>query len=102
LPGGENSKGLVQLVESIDDEIGAKLAGRCGAAVLRRRSSGIGYAIAKRYLEADGRVVIADLNRDGAAKAVKDVAGEKSAIGVGMDVSNEDQLMPRGILTRTA
>ena len=38
------------------------------------------------------RVVIADLNAEGAAKAARELAGDKSAIGVGMDVSNEDQV----------
>lgn len=55
-------------------------------------ASGIGHAIAKRYLEAGAQVVIADLNAEGAAKAARELAGDKSAIGVGMDVSNEDQV----------
>jgi 3-hydroxybutyrate dehydrogenase len=37
-------------------------------------------------------VVIADLNAEGAKKASRELAGDKSAIGVGMDVSNEDQV----------
>ena len=41
------------------------------------------HLIAKRYLEADGRVVIADLNVEGATKAARELAGEESAIGVG-------------------
>jgi 3-hydroxybutyrate dehydrogenase len=67
-----------------------KLDGK--VALITGAASGIGHAIAKRYIEADGRVVIADLNRDGAAKAASELAGEKTAIGVGMDVSNEDQV----------
>ncbi len=67
-----------------------KLDGK--VALITGAASGIGHAIAKRYIEADGRVVIADLNRDGAAKAANELAGEKTAIGVGMDVSNEDQV----------
>jgi 3-hydroxybutyrate dehydrogenase len=55
-------------------------------------ASGIGHAIAKRYLEAGGRVIIADLNVDGAAKTARELGGGKSAIGVGMDVWNEDQV----------
>src|SRR4029078_23417 len=55
-------------------------------------ASGIGHAIAKRYLEADVRVVIADLNADAANAVAKELASEKSAIGVGMDVSKEDQV----------
>jgi len=61
-------------------------------ALITGAASGIGHAIAKRYLEANGRVVIADLNWDRAAKAAKELAGEKTAIGVAMDVSNEDQV----------
>ena len=61
-------------------------------ALITGAASGIGHAIAKRYLEAGGRVVIADLNAEGATKADADLAGEKSAIGIGMDVSNEAQV----------
>ena len=61
-------------------------------ALITGAASGIGHAIAKRYLEADGRVVIADLNADAANAAAKELASEKSAIGVGMDVSKEDQV----------
>src|SRR5215510_5731414 len=67
-----------------------KLDGK--VALITGAASGIGHAIAKRYLEADGRVVIADLNADAANAAVKELASEKSAIGVGMDVSKEDQV----------
>jgi 3-hydroxybutyrate dehydrogenase len=67
-----------------------KLDGK--VALITGAASGIGHAIAKRYLEADGRVVIADLNVEGAEKAAKELAGEKSAIGVGMDVTKEDQV----------
>lgn len=51
--------------------------------------SGIGRAIAKRYLDAGGRVVIGDVNLEGAMQAARELADAKSAIGVGMDVSNE-------------
>jgi len=44
-------------------------------------ASGIGHAIAKRYLEADGRVVIADLNLEAARRAADALAHTKSAIG---------------------
>jgi 3-hydroxybutyrate dehydrogenase len=67
-----------------------KLDGK--VALITGAASGIGHAIARRYLEADGRVVIADLNADAANGAAKELASEKSAIGVGMDVSKEDQV----------
>jgi 3-hydroxybutyrate dehydrogenase len=67
-----------------------KLDGK--VALITGAASGIGHAIAKRYLEADGRVVIADLNAGAANAAAKELASEKSAIGVGMDVSKEDQV----------
>src|SRR5215475_5879790 len=71
-------------------ELTMKLDGK--VALITGAASGIGHAIAKRFLEADGRVVIADLNAGGAKASAKELAGEKSAIGVGMDVSKEDQV----------
>jgi 3-hydroxybutyrate dehydrogenase len=61
-------------------------------ALITGAASGIGHAIAKRYLEANGRVAIADLNVEGAAQAARELAGGKSAIGIGMDVSNEAEV----------
>ena len=58
-------------------------------ALITGGASGIGHAIAKRFLGAGGRVVIADLNLAGAAQAARELADAKSAIGVGMDVSKE-------------
>ena len=67
-----------------------KLDGK--VALITGAASGIGHGIAKRYLEAGGRVAIADLNMDGAVKSAKELAGPKSAIGIGMDVSKEDEV----------
>jgi 3-hydroxybutyrate dehydrogenase len=61
-------------------------------ALVTGAASGIGYAIAKRFLEAEGRVVIADLNLEAARKAASALAGSKSAMAVAMDVANEDQV----------
>jgi 3-hydroxybutyrate dehydrogenase len=67
-------------------ELDGKVALVTGAA------SGIGLAIAKRYVEAGARVAIADLNADGAAAAAKEIGDKKTAIGIAMDVSKEDQV----------
>lgn len=67
-----------------------KLDGK--VALITGAASGIGHAIAKRYLEAGARVVIADLDAALAAKAASELAGEKTAMGVRMDVANEDEV----------
>jgi 3-hydroxybutyrate dehydrogenase len=61
-------------------------------ALITGAASGIGYGIARRYLEADGRVVIADLNTEGAINAARELADQKAAIGIGMDVTKEDEV----------
>lgn len=61
-------------------------------ALITGAAGGIGYGIAKRYLEADGRVVIADLNAEGAINAARELADQKAAIGIGMDVTKEDEV----------
>ena len=67
-----------------------KLDGK--VALITGAASGIGHEIAKRYVAAGGRVAIADLNMEGAVAAAKELGGEKDAIGVAMDVSNEEQV----------
>jgi 3-hydroxybutyrate dehydrogenase len=67
-----------------------KLDGK--VALITGGASGIGHAIAKRYVEAGGRVGIADLNANGATQAAKELGDTKTAIGIGMDVSREDQV----------
>ncbi len=61
-------------------------------ALVTGAASGIGHQIARRYVEAGGRVAIADLNLDAAKAAAKELGGEKEAIAVAMDVSNEEQV----------
>lgn len=67
-----------------------KLDGK--VALVTGAASGIGHAIAKRYVAAGGRVAIADLNLDAAKAAAKELGGENDAIAIAMDVSNEDQV----------
>ena len=67
-----------------------KLDGK--VALITGAASGIGHAIARRYVEAGGKVIIADLNADGAAKSANELGGTKTAIGIAMDVSKEDQV----------
>jgi 3-hydroxybutyrate dehydrogenase len=61
-------------------------------ALITGAASGIGHAIAQRYLEAGARVAIADLNEAGAVEAAAALADTDSAIGIGMDVAREDQV----------
>lgn len=67
-----------------------KLDGK--VALVTGAAAGIGHEIAKRYVEAGGRVAIADLNLDAATATAKALGGSKTAIAVGMDVSNEEQV----------
>jgi len=67
-----------------------KLNGK--VALITGAASGIGHAIAKRYVEADGRVVIADLDPTKAAQAATELGDKKTAIGIRMDVSDEGEV----------
>jgi 3-hydroxybutyrate dehydrogenase len=67
-----------------------KLDGK--VALITGAASGIGHGIAKRYVEAGGRVVIADINQEAAEQAARALAGTNAAIGVTMDVTNEAQV----------
>ncbi len=59
-------------------------------AIVTGAASGIGYAIAKRYVEAGGRVVIADIKMDQAEKAARQLGGPDTIIAIEMDVTSEE------------
>jgi 3-hydroxybutyrate dehydrogenase len=61
-------------------------------AIVTGAASGLGYGIAKRYVEEGARVAIADLKIDAANAAATELTklGPGEAIGVEMDVTNED------------
>jgi 3-hydroxybutyrate dehydrogenase len=59
-------------------------------AIVTGAASGIGHAIARRYVQAGGRVVIADIKMDQAEKAAREIAGPEKIIAVEMDVTSEE------------
>jgi len=61
-------------------------------AIITGAGRGIGHAIAKRFLEAGARVVIAGLNFDRVKAAAAGLGSEKEVIGVHMDVTSEDMV----------
>ena len=62
-------------------------------AIVTGAASGIGKEIARTFVAEGAKVVIADLNQQGAEAAAAELGGaEKRAIGVAMDVTNEAQV----------
>lgn len=64
-------------------------------AIVTGAASGIGKEIALTFARAGAKVAIADLNLQAAvatAVEIEAIAGKGSAIGVAMDVSNEEQV----------
>jgi 3-hydroxybutyrate dehydrogenase len=62
-------------------------------AVVTGAASGIGKEIARTYLREGAKVAIADLNPEAANAAVRELDNSgKLAVGVAMDVANEDQV----------
>lgn len=68
---------------SIEDLI--SLEGR--TAVITGGGRGIGYAIARRFIEADARVVVADIDRERASQAANQL-GTDHAVATGVDVTD--------------
>ena len=61
-------------------------------AVVTGAASGIGKEIARTFAREGARVVIADLNQQGADAAAAELGGEGKAMGIAMDVTNEAQV----------
>jgi NAD(P)-dependent dehydrogenase (short-subunit alcohol dehydrogenase family) len=61
-------------------------------AVVIGAASGIGREIARIFCRAGAKVVIADLNQAGAAAVAAELGDVDSAIGIGMDVTDETQV----------
>ncbi len=67
-----------------------KLDGK--VALVTGAASGIGKEIAATYAREGAKVIIADLNIDAANAAAAEMGGPDKAIGVAMDVTNEQQV----------
>ncbi|HYZ43305.1 MAG TPA: 3-hydroxybutyrate dehydrogenase [Xanthobacteraceae bacterium] len=61
-------------------------------AIVTGAASGIGKEIAKVYVREGARVVIADLNQKGAVAAAAELGDSRKALGLVMDVTNEEQV----------
>jgi 3-hydroxybutyrate dehydrogenase len=61
-------------------------------AIVTGAASGIGHEIAKTYAREGARVVIADINQKAADADAAEIGDSKKAIGVVMDVTNEQQV----------
>ena len=61
-------------------------------AIVTGAASGIGKQIAKTFVREGARVVIADLNQEAADATATELGGAGKALGVAMDVTNEQQV----------
>src|SRR5471032_870791 len=61
-------------------------------ALITGAAQGIGFGIAKRFVEAGGRVAIADLDLKIATDAAASLGKLDRAIGIKMDVTSEDEV----------
>ena len=76
-----------------DEQAGGRLAGK--VAIVTGAASGFGAGIASKFVAEGAKVVIADLNQQGADAAAKELdASGKRALGVARDVTSEPQVGP--------
>lgn len=61
-------------------------------ALITGAARGIGFGIAKRFVQAGGRVAIADLDLQTASDAAASLGQKDRAVGLKMDVTNEDDV----------
>ena len=61
-------------------------------AIVTGAASGIGKEIARTYAREGARVVIADLDQKAADATATELGGAGKALGVAMDVTNEQQV----------
>lgn len=61
-------------------------------AIVTGAASGIGKEIARTFVREGAKVVIADVNGDGAVAAAAEIGGRDVALGVEMDVTDEAQV----------
>ena len=61
-------------------------------AIVTGGAQGMGRAIAERYIAEGAKVVIADLNPDGARQTAEEIGSDGAAISVAVDVRDQDQV----------
>jgi 3-oxoacyl-[acyl-carrier protein] reductase len=61
-------------------------------AIVTGAASGFGEGIARRFAAEGARVLVADIDAEGAARVAKDIGGSGSAIAVSVDVSKNSEV----------
>ncbi len=61
-------------------------------AIVTGAASGFGEGIARRFAAEGAKVVVADIDADGAARVARDIGGEDSALPVAVDVSRSSEV----------